>query len=168
MLDFGIHNRFNSLPLCMLWIINWKWLAMGRSVNYTTVWGSFSVWPHEQSGELGSYSERTSDYDIIYRTLQRKPFSVNYLFYPIDCFWFLNSNLQCQNLLSFFLCIYIGYFRISTKQNQNFMTITRSNPISAVILGKSIFGYFLYPGPCLLNDVILSLCALECDGHWRL
>ena len=102
MLDFGIHNRFNSLPLCMLWIINWKWLAMGSSVNYTTVWGSFSVWPHEQSGELGSYSERTSDYDIIYRTLQRKPFSVNYLFYPIDCFWFLNSNLQCQNLLSFF------------------------------------------------------------------
>ena len=88
----------------------------------------------------GSYSERTLDYDIIYRTLHGKPFSVNYPFYPIYCFWFLTSNLQCQNLL-FFLCLYndiLGY--------QTFMTITRSNPISAVILGKSIFGYFLYPG----------------------
>ena len=87
-------NKLNKL-----WIVNWKWLAMECSVNYTIVWWSFIIWPHEPSGELGSYSERTSDYDIIYRTLHGKPFSVNYRFYPIDCFWFLNSNLQCQNLL---------------------------------------------------------------------
>ena len=35
---------------------------------------------------MESYSERTSDYGIIYRTLRGKPFSVNYPFYPIDCF----------------------------------------------------------------------------------
>ena len=101
----------------MLWIVNWKWLAMECPVNYTIVWCSFTVWPHKPWGELGSYSEKTSDYDIIYITLHGKPFSVNYPFYPIDCFWFLNSNLQCQNLLSF-LCLYIdilGYLHNRIK-----------------------------------------------------
>ena len=53
-------------------------------------WWSFTDWPHEPSGELGSYSERTSNYDIIYRTLHDKPVLDNYPFYPIDCFWFHN------------------------------------------------------------------------------
>ena len=76
-----------------------------------------SLFDHEPSGELGSYSERISAYDIIYRTLQGKPFSVNYPFYPTDCFWFLISNSQCQNLL-FFLCLYLdslGYLHNRIK-----------------------------------------------------
>ena len=146
-----------------LWIVNWKWLAMECSVNYTIVWWSFTVWPHEPSGELGSYSERTSDYDIIYRTLHDKPFSVNYPFSPIDCFWFLNFNLQCQNLL-FFLCLYIdisGYLHNRIKLQGQIQLV-------------QLFWENLYLGiSCildtyLLNNVILSLCALGCDCHWRL
>ena len=128
---------------------------MECSVNYTIVWWSFTVWSHEPSGELGSYSERTSDYDVIYRTLHGKPFSVNYLFYPIGCFWFLNSDLQCQNLL-FFLCLYIdilGYLQNRIKLFWQLQLV-------------QLFSENLYLGiscilvTCLLNDVILSLCAL--------
>ena len=121
----------------MLWKVNWKWPAMECSVNYTIVWWSF-----EPAGELGSYSERTSDYDIIYRTLHGKPFSVNYPFYPIDCFGFLNSNLQCQNLL-FFLCLYtdiLGYLHNRIKLLQGQIKLVH-------LFWENLHsGYFLYPG----------------------
>ena len=119
------YKSWNINFQCMLWIVNWNWLAMECSVNYT-IWCSFTVWPHESSGELGSCSERTSDYDIIYRTLHGKPILVNYPFYPIDCFWFLNFNLQCQNCLFSPMPLH-WYFRIATKQNQTVMTIPRSS-----------------------------------------
>ena len=87
---------------------------------------------------VGIIRERTSDFDVIYRTLRGKPILVNYPFYPIDCFGFLNSNLQCQKFTIFPLLLH-WYFRISTKQNQTFMTISKSNPFSAVILGIYIW-----------------------------
>ena len=143
---------------------------MECSVNYTIVWWFFTVWPYEPSGELGSYSERTSDYDIIYRTLHGKLFSVNYPFYPIECFGFLNSNLQCQNLL-FLLCLYIdilGYLHNRIK-----LLWQIQSQLQGQIKLVQLFWENLYLGiscildTCLLNDVILSLCALGCDGHWR-
>ena len=89
--------------------------------------------------QVGVIRERTSDFNVIYRTLRGKPILVNYPFYPIDCFWFLNSKLQCQKFTIFPLPLH-WYFRISTKQNQTFMTISRSNPFSAVILGNLYLG----------------------------
>ena len=133
-------------------------------LNYTIVWWSFTVWPHEPSGEFGSYGERISDYDIIYRTLHGKPFSVSYLFYPIDSFGFLNSNLQYQNLL-FLPCLYIAI--LGYLHNRIKLLWQLQGQIKLV----QLFWEYLYLGiscildTCLLNDVILSLCALGCVDH---
>ena len=82
-------------------------------------------------------------------------FSVNYPFYPKYCFGFLNSNLQRQNLV-LLLCLYIdilGYLHNRRK-------------LQGQIKLVQLFWENLYLGiscildTCLLNDVILSLCAL--------
>ena len=145
--------RDENILFNTLWILTWNCLAMKCSVNYTIVWWYFTVWPNEPSGELGSYSERTSDYDINYRILYGKPISINYPFYATDCFWFLNSNLQCQNLL--FPFAFTLMFRIYTKQNQTFITITRSVQLMHSYCGKICI--WVFPVSWLLNVVIFVL-----------
>ena len=84
--QFIVHGQYRKL-----WIVNWKWLAMECSVNYTIVWWSFTVWPHDPSGELtpravrrvGLIQWKNIKLWYNYRTLHGKPFSVNYPFYPI-------------------------------------------------------------------------------------
>ena len=134
-------------------------------VNHTIVWWSFTVWPHKQSGELGSYSERTSNYDIhvIYRTLHGKPILGNYPFYPTDCFCFLNSNNVKKVLFFFSSAFYINWY---------FFYIYKTWSIQLVHV-LQLFWENLYLGiscilvTCLLN-VILSLCAFGCHGNWGL
>ena len=121
----------------------------------------------QPSGKLWSYIEWTYDYDIIYRTLHGKPILVNYPFCPIDSFWFLNSNLQCQNSLFFPVPLH-WYFRISTKHNQLLWQIQGQIQLVQLFWETLYLGISCILVTCLLNNVILTLCALGCDGHWRL
>ena len=46
-----------------------------------------------------------------------KPILVNYQFYPIDCFWFLSSYLQCQNYFYPYAFTLIFYDIYKTESN---------------------------------------------------
>ena len=133
-----------------------------KSYHSLTIFHCFTPWAVRRDGII---QWKTSNYDI-YRPLHSKPILVNYPFYPTDCFWFLNSNLQCQNLL-FSPCLYIGI--LGYLQNR----IKLLWHLQVQIRLVQLFRENLYLGIscilviCLLNGVVLSLCALGCDGHWK-
>ena len=73
------------------------------------------------------------------------------MFYPIHCFWFLNSNLQCQNLL-FSLCL-----------NNDILGNLRVNLLCPQ-LRRSWRGILVSGCPCVRASVRQKLCML---GFWN-
>ena len=75
---------------------------MECSVNYIIIWCSFPVWPQLACRLVGSNSERSSNYGIIYRTLHGKS---NLIIHYIADFltWLIKEELDWKWDLSLYL-----------------------------------------------------------------